>query len=236
MNATRQAFVDLVAPVCVQLYVEGSQILPSVRIAQTIQETGGAVNAWNNLVGYKVGQGEPNGYWNGAYVIKGTWEVYDGVRDDNVTAAFRAYATIGDCLYDHDLLLQNDRYRRVREATTYEGQCAALYQCGYATDPAYSRGLIAIIESHGLTAYDQEARDLKERIEEMEQRLVSAQLQASALQARLDDLESKTSLPVPEWAEEAASAAVEKGIIDSPVFGSYDFYRMLKVMHGAKLF
>lgn len=52
--ATRQEFIEMIAPIAVKLRVENSPIYPSVRIAQAIQETGGNLNAWNNLVGYKV--------------------------------------------------------------------------------------------------------------------------------------------------------------------------------------
>lgn len=54
---TRQAFIELIAPIAVKLRLDNSPIFPSVRIAQAILETGGNVNAWNNLVGYKVGSG-----------------------------------------------------------------------------------------------------------------------------------------------------------------------------------
>lgn len=62
---TRQEFIDIVAPVAIELRVEGSPIFPSVRVAQAILETGGKIPEWNNLVGYKVSTGELTPYWDG---------------------------------------------------------------------------------------------------------------------------------------------------------------------------
>lgn len=55
-----------------------------------------------------------------------------------------------------------------------------------------------------------------------------------ALQDRINVLEARDNLPeVPEWAEKAVCAAKEAGMIDTdvPVTGSYDFYRLITVLH-----
>jgi flagellar protein FlgJ len=138
-------------------------MFPSVRIAQNILETGCVIHSWNNLGGIKVGSGKPNAYWRGGAVNKGTWEVYDGVRDDNVTAAFRAYDTLYDFYKDQDLLFELSRYARVRAAKTPGEQALALQECGYATDPQYPGKLMTIIKAYDLTKYDvtEEDDDLK---------------------------------------------------------------------------
>jgi flagellum-specific peptidoglycan hydrolase FlgJ len=74
------AFIAQIAPIAVQLRIEGSPIFPSVRIAQSGLETGWKIPPWNNLGGYKVGSGKLTPYWRGKIVTKGTWEVYDGKR------------------------------------------------------------------------------------------------------------------------------------------------------------
>jgi len=150
------AFIAQIAPIAVQLRVEGSPIFPSVRIAQAGLETGWKIPAWNNLGGYKVGSGKLTPYWRGKIVNKGTWEVYDGKRVD-VTAAFRAYDSVEDFFRDQDLLFANTRYARVRSARTPEEQADMLQACGYATDPAYSSKLVGIIKTYGLKRYDEEA-------------------------------------------------------------------------------
>jgi len=150
------SFIAQIAPIAVQLRVEGSPIFPSVRIAQAGLETGWKIPAWNNLGGYKVGSGKLTPYWRGKIVNKGTWEVYDGKRVD-VTAAFRAYDSVEDFFRDQDLLFQASRYARVRAARTPEEQADMLQACGYATDPAYASKLVGIIRTYGLKRYDEEA-------------------------------------------------------------------------------
>lgn len=141
----RSEFVAIVAPIAQKLWQDGSGALfPSIRLAQTILETGGTIHPWFNIVGYKVGSGVHTAYWKGRSVNTKTWEVYNGVTHTNVTANWRAYNSVEDCLRDQDLLFQNARYKDVREAKTPEDQAVALYRCGYATDPDYHRKIIAI--------------------------------------------------------------------------------------------
>ena len=154
-----QEFIRIIAPIAVKLRREGSPVFPSLRIAQAAHETGWTIHPWNNLVGFKVGSRKPNGYWKGAYVNKGTWEVYDGKRTD-VVAAFRAYDTIEDCFRDQDELFKIPRYEQVRKSTTPEDQAVALYRCGYATDPQYHMKLINIIQQYDLKKFDEEADEV----------------------------------------------------------------------------
>jgi flagellar protein FlgJ len=142
---TRSEFVSIVAPIAQKLWEEGSgNLFPSVRIAQTLLETGGKIHEWNNIVGYKVGSGKLTAYWHGRSVSTKTWEVYNGVTDNNVIANWRAYDSVEDCLRDQDLLFNSERYNAVRLATTPEDQAVALYRCNYATDPDYYKKIIAI--------------------------------------------------------------------------------------------
>lgn len=95
-----------------------------------------------------------------------------------------------------------------------------LQVCGYATDPAYPGKLVALINAYGLKRYDRE----------VEQVLKELQDQIAAMEKRVEKLERKQSMPVPEWAKEAVEAAVAAGIVDTPEGGSYDFYRVLTVL------
>jgi len=66
--------------------------------------------------------------------------------------------------------------------------------------------------------------------EELEQ--LRAELNATKQQ--LAELQRLSNLPeVPDWAEEAVQAAIKAEIIDSdvPVSGSYDFYRIITILH-----
>ncbi|MEW9700718.1 glycoside hydrolase family 73 protein [Paenibacillus sp. SI8] len=219
---TRQEFIQLLAPIAVKLRLEGSPIYPSVRIAQAMLETGAKVNAWNNLVGYKVGSGQLTPYWHGEHVSTTTWEVINGTRYDDVAGDFRAYRTIEDGFRDQDLLFQFSRYARVRQAASAEEQTNALQSSGYATDPDYSIKLNQLIQTSRLKQYDEEVMHM---LEEMQKQIEILQKQVAAL-------EGQSSLDViPTWAQAAVDAAVAAGLIDTPLGGSYDFYRLLTVLH-----
>lgn len=235
---TREEFIRTVAPVAVKVRVDGGVLFPSVSIAQMILETGGKIHPWNNLVGYKVGSGRRTPYWHGKSVNKRTWEVYDGVRHDNVSADFRAYDSIEDCLKDQALLFINNtqRYQRVIDARTPGEQAAMLQVCGYATDPQYAGKIMAIIRSHNLEIYDKEAEQAMERIAELERQTAEQVKLNAELQRRLQQLERMHQIEVPDWAKEAVDAAVRAGYIDTPDGGSLDFYRLVTVMHRAGAF
>ena len=229
---TASSFIAQIAPVAIQLRLDGSPIFPSVRIAQAGLETGWKVPAWNNLGGYKVGSGKLTPYWRGAVVYKGTWEVYDGKRVE-LTAAFRAYDSVEDFFRDQDLLFQLSRYDRVRLAQTPEEQADMLQACGYATDPQYGSKIKNIIKTYDLKKYDEEAvkvyQQLMSTLNELRDRV-------TALERRAKRIEDRQTMPVPDWAREAVSAAVKAGYIDTPDGGSMDFYRFVTVMHRAGVF
>ncbi|MCR2804949.1 glucosaminidase domain-containing protein [Paenibacillus soyae] len=151
---SREQFIAAIAPAVLLVRQEGSPIFPSVRIAQSILETGGVIHAWNNLGGIKVGTGSRNAYWQGEAVVKGTWEYVDN-RSIETQAAFRAYRSIYHYYKDQDLFLSAPRYDRVRSAGTPERQAQMFQASGYATDPAYASKLMTLIRQHNLTRYDE---------------------------------------------------------------------------------
>jgi flagellar protein FlgJ len=153
---TREQFFRTLAPVAILVRREGSPLFVSVRLAQSLLETGGVIPSWNNVLGIKVGGGKPNAYWRGKTVNRATWEVRDGlsVRE---AADFRAYDSVYDCYKDQDLLMLLPRYAPVRAADTPERQARALQASGYATDPRYADKLIDIMNAHDLRRYDREA-------------------------------------------------------------------------------
>ncbi|MUT66302.1 glucosaminidase domain-containing protein [Paenibacillus sp. NEAU-GSW1] len=153
MAATsRKDFIAAIASTVVQVSREGAILLPSVRLAQCLLETGGVIHPWYNLGGIKA-NGVPNKYWHGDAVVKGTWEHVDG-RNADMKAAFRAYSSVYHYMKDQELLLAKPRYDRVKAAGTPEMQAQMLRVCGYATDPSYESKLISIINQYGLQQYD----------------------------------------------------------------------------------
>lgn len=235
---SRSEFVATVAPVAVKVRVDGGVLFPSVSIAQTILETGGKIHPWNNIVGYKVGSGRRTPYWQGKSVNRKTWEVYDGVRHDDVSADFRAYDSIEDCLKDQALLFINNRrrYQPVIDARSPGEQAVSLQTSGYATDPQYADKIMSIIRSQRLEIFDKGAELAMEKIADMERMITKYKSQIDELQKRLNDLESQHRTSIPDWASEAVEAAVSKGYVDTPEGGSVDFYRFVTVLHRAGVF
>lgn len=197
----RQAFFSFLSATVVKVWKEGSPLLPSVRLAQNWLETGGKIHDWNNLGGYKVGSGVPNAYWKGRTVCTSTWEVYDGVRVTQ-KADWRAYDSIYDFYKDQDLLFAKSRYDRVRAAKTPEAQCAALYACGYATDPDYAAKLLSIIRSNQLTSFDIIQADVQEERGDEEMESITVYVNGKKIDDGLyDDSKGITYVPVRPLAE-----------------------------------
>lgn len=77
--------------------------------------------------------------------------------DDARNECFRAYDSPGQSYEDHSkFLVQSQRYRRLfsLKTTDYKGWAHGLKACGYATNPAYAKKLIDIIELYKLYKYD----------------------------------------------------------------------------------
>lgn len=242
MNRTE--YISTIAPVAVKVRIEGGPLLPSVSIAQTILETGGKIHDWNNIVGYKVGRGRQTDYWRGRSVSTKTWEVYDGVRDDDVDANWRAYDSIEDCLKDQALLLlNNDRYKRVVADTSPATQAQALKDCGYATDPDYASKIQAIIRSGGLESYDQEAKESMEILKQMQARMDELQKTNESLKRQVNELqEANQEEAPPEWAEATIKRLMKTPVKNGTGFllsnpkGDSSFHRVMVVLDRAGVF
>jgi flagellum-specific peptidoglycan hydrolase FlgJ len=94
----------------------------------------------NNFFGIK-------GNGTAGSVNMGTKEFVNG-RMINTKAGFAKNATPEDSFTQHRDLMQRDRYKAVREATTFEDAANALYRAGYATDPNYAKKLIKIRDQY----------------------------------------------------------------------------------------
>lgn len=223
---TSQTFIERIAEGAVEEMVT-SGVLASLTIAQAALETGwGASVPGNNLFGIK-GSGttqETREYINGQWVT--------------VRAGFRAYASWEDSIKDHSRFLhENRRYANAgffahSAVGDYAGAARALQAAGYATDPNYAAKLISIIEGNGLTAYDREADQMIQAIEELKTQLADIKGELATTQQSLAEVQRQLRMPeVPDWAQAAIQAAVQAGLVDSPENASYDFYRIVTVMH-----
>ena len=86
---------------------------------------------------------------------KGPGVYIDAEKKDE---CFRKYKSVADSYRDHsDFLRYRDRYKSLFElkTTDYKGWAHGLKRAGYATDPAYPRKLIGIIETYDLSRFDQ---------------------------------------------------------------------------------
>ncbi|QOL15130.1 flagellar assembly peptidoglycan hydrolase FlgJ [Dickeya dianthicola] len=95
----------------------------------------------HNIFGIKAGSS-----WDGPITEVTTTEYEQGVAK-KVKAAFRVYGSYLEALNDYArLLTQNPRYAGVSAAATAEQAAVALQQAGYATDPAYAKKLVSMIQ------------------------------------------------------------------------------------------
>ena len=137
---TRQDFIDALMPYA----IEASQrtgIDPRIIIAQSAQETGWGRHApGNNYFGIK-------SHGKGGGQTFTTHEVINGQRI-KINDSFRRYGGIGDSVRGYaDFMLDNPRYRPMREAEGLDAQLAALGSSGYATDPNYASSVGSIARS-----------------------------------------------------------------------------------------
>ena len=91
--------------------------------------------------------------------------------DDRKNDCFRKYRDAADSYEDHSKFLQRPRYASLFElkTTDYKGWAQGLKKAGYATDPAYPRKLIELIERYELHKLD-EGQDISFRRRESEER------------------------------------------------------------------
>ena len=77
-------------------------------------------------------------------------------QDDHPTDFFRTFPSNWESFRAHSLFLQKPRYAACfeRHPQDYRGWAYALQRAGYATDPAYAKKLIRLIEALGLYLYD----------------------------------------------------------------------------------
>lgn len=176
---TEQEFIQAVAPYAQKVCKAYGFYRPSVLIAQAAKELGYAIPSYwdnpgvrglveeSNLVGIKKDLLNASwvdiglSVWDGRYLNKKTPEVYDGVPvmiyDD-----FRIYDNPEQSFADYLCFMKwggysvgNPKYYNdIKDVNDYRKLIQIVHQKGYATGPTYSSGVIAIIQKHNLTKYD----------------------------------------------------------------------------------
>ena len=128
-----------------------SGILASLTAAQALLEsahgTSGLTSKANNLFGIK-------GSYNGHSVTMYTLE-YENGQYVRKPQPFRAYDSWEESIKDHSRLLSgSSRYSNLVGETNYKEAARKVREDGYATDPAYTKKLISIIETYKLYEWD----------------------------------------------------------------------------------
>ena len=145
-----EAYIQRYADIAVaEMYRSG--VPASITLAQGLLESGIgrselAVKG-NNHFGIKCHNG-----WNGGKVYH---------DDDAKGECFRKYDTPEESYRDHsDFLRYRDRYKFLfdYEITDYKAWAYGLKKAGYATDPAYPKKLIGLIEEYDLHVYDTQSQ------------------------------------------------------------------------------
>ncbi len=148
-NSRYQAYIDQYKDLAIAEMLK-YDIPASITLAQGLLESGAgmsklALNS-NNHFGIKCHD------WDGATTRH---------DDDAKNECFRVYRDVHESYEDHSRFLSRQpRYRSLfkLKRTDYKGWARGLKRCGYATNPAYAKQLIGIIELYKLHRYDKASR------------------------------------------------------------------------------
>ena len=136
-GGSQQDFVASILPSAIE-ESKRTGIDPRIIVAQGALESGWGKHApGNNLFGIK-SHGQPGGN------TLSTTEYVNG-QPQQQTASFRGYESPTDSVRGYgDFMLQNPRYKPLRQAQGLDAQLEALGASGYATDPKYASSVGAI--------------------------------------------------------------------------------------------
>lgn len=144
-NSSYQAYIDQYKDLAIAEMLKYN-IPASITLAQGLLESGAGQSELaresNNHFGIKCHD------WRGGRSF------YD---DDEKNECFRSYRDVYESYEDHSkFLARQPRYRSLfkLKKTDYKGWARGLKRCGYATNPAYAKQLINIIELYKLHRYD----------------------------------------------------------------------------------
>lgn len=85
-------------------------------------------------------------------------------------------------------------------------------------------------ENQPMTAEEKTALHNLKEIVEKQTKIITT------LNSTLKTLQERNKMPqIPEFAKEAVEAAVKAGLVDTPEGGSYDFYRLITVLHRKEI-
>jgi len=152
-------FIGMIAPIAQKAYKQLGKVKPSVCIGMACLEsaygTSKIMAQHHAFFGQKVGTGKTaTKYWSGKFFTSRTSEEYTIGKHTAIKAAFRAYDSAEQCVFNYYELLNTSLYKRVLAASDYKEQMAQIKACGYMTSSTEVNSVIKIIETYGLTKYD----------------------------------------------------------------------------------
>lgn len=150
-NPAVEIYISKFAPLAMEEQVR-TGMPAAIKLAQAIHESGAGngdlAQRSNNHFGLK---------------CKANWTGLTAYHDDDEKGeCFRAYDSISQSYRDQsDYLKSNKRYASLftLDVTDYKGWANGLKQAGYATNPAYTRMLIQLIETYELYAFSEKAKE-----------------------------------------------------------------------------
>ncbi|KRK24249.1 mannosyl-glycoprotein endo-beta-N-acetylglucosamidase [Apilactobacillus kunkeei DSM 12361 = ATCC 700308] len=161
----RHEFAETIAKPAVQVWNKQHVVLPSVVVAQAIQESNwGQSELYKkayNIFGVKgTYKGQSIQYYTDEYVSndtpvgKGVKVVREGDKKKiSIPATFRKYPSVYDAVENHSTVTALN-FIKQKNVMSYEEQAKMLQKNGYATDPNYAKNLIALIKQYNLSKYD----------------------------------------------------------------------------------
>ena len=152
-------FIEMIAPLAQKAYRTLGKVKPSVCIGMACIEsaygTSQIMKKHNAYFGQKVGSGKTAvKYWSMKFFTSSTKEEYTLGQHTTIRAAFRAYDSAEQSVFNYYELLNTSLYAKVLATSDYREQMQQIKACGYMTSSTEVNSVIAIIEKYGLTKYD----------------------------------------------------------------------------------
>jgi len=135
----------------------GTGILPSVKMAQAIINTGWGATAKENNVFGLVAEGPVTPYWDGSILRGLTHEFFAG-GIHSLPVNYRRYPDIGKAISDHTFVMQSSPgYTSVITKSTAVDQCLAIQSVYFPDCHTYAHQLMSIIHQFNLQSMDDHA-------------------------------------------------------------------------------
>lgn len=152
-------FIEMIAPLAQKAYRTLGKVKPSVCIGMACIEsaygTSQIMKKHNAYFGQKVGTGKTAvKYWSMKFFTSSTKEEYTLGQHTTIRAAFRAYDSAEQSVFNYYELLNTSLYAKVLATSDYREQMQQIKACGYMTSSTEVNSVISIIEKYGLTKYD----------------------------------------------------------------------------------